>query len=364
MTEEGVPHVPDTPPQSDAAPLIDERVALWAARLVVPGRREDPESAARLRTEVAADLPRIDAAARRWTELGTDLSPTEVRVVGRVGWVRANLESMRGAFDPLRERLGASRRVVASRVLGAQLGALLGLLSMKVLGQYVLPLGGPGGGQLLVVGPNVLELGRERGELAADVRRTVLLHEVTHRLQFDATPWLGDHLRGIVDRYLGAARVDTAALAEVAADLPGAVAEVVTSGDVQPLLRVVLTPEQRDVIDEAQGLMSLLEGHGNAAMHGATEGVIDDPDGVRDHLASRRNDLVSRVLTAVAGLEMKRRQYREGEAFVDGVIARAGVAGLNRAFEDPDHLPRGGEVADPDGWLARVSADADGDAGR
>jgi DNA-directed RNA polymerase subunit omega len=41
-----------------------------------------------------------------------------------------------------------------------------------------------------LVGPNVLDLGDEHGPLATDIRRTVLLHEVTHRLQFDATPWL------------------------------------------------------------------------------------------------------------------------------------------------------------------------------
>ena len=63
--------------------------------------------------------------------------------------------------------------------------------------------------------------------------------------------------------------------------------------------------------------MSLLEGHGNAAMYGATSGLIADPDGVRDHLGQRRGDVTSKVLNAVGGMEIKRRQYVEGEAFVD-----------------------------------------------
>ncbi len=338
-------------------PLIDERVAIAAARLVVIGKRDEAAAAARLRTEVAEDLPAIDAAARRWSGLGADLPPTRARVVGRLGWVRANLAGMRGAFEPLRERLG-SRRAVTSRVLGAQLGGLLGLLSTRVLGQYVLPLGsrvaGGATGELVVVGPNVLELGRERGELATDVRRTVLLHEVTHRLQFDGSPWLGPHLQGLLDRYLEGARLSGEAVADVAAGLPATIAKIIATGSPQPLIELVLTPDQLTVMDEAQGLMSLLEGHGNAAMYGATSGLVDDPDGVREHLASRRGDLTAKVLNTVGGFELKRRQYAEGETFVDGVVARAGIAGLNLAFERAEHLPRGEEIADPEGWLARV----------
>lgn len=336
-------------------PLLDERVARWAASVVTPRRRVEPDAVRALRDAVARDLPHIDAAAREWTQLGAELAATTGRVVGRSGFVAANLAGLRGAFEPMRERLGR-RRAVSSRVLGAQLGALLGLLSTKVLGQYVLPLGGPGGGRLIIVGPNVLDLADEHGPLADDIRRSVMLHEVTHRLQFDATPWLGDHLRGLLDRYLAASRIDPAALAELAPKLPEALAAVRETGDVQPLLKTVLTEEQAAVIDEAQSLMSLLEGHGNTAMYEATDALVGDPAGVREALASRRKDVIAKVLTAVAGLEMKRRQYNEGETFVRAVIDARGVPGLNRAFADPDHLPRADEVGDPSAWLARVAA--------
>lgn len=335
-------------------PLVDEAAARWAAAFVAPTRRADPTAVALLKADVAADLPAIDAAARAWTQLGADLPPTTARVVGRSGFVEANLTGLRGVFEPLRARL-ERRHALASRVLGAQIGALLGLLSSKVLGQFVLPLGASGGGQLLVVGPNVLDLVDEHGELATDIRRTIVLHEITHRLQFDGTPWLADHLRSLMDRYLAGSRVDGAALAEIAPRLPKAIAEVKASGDLSPLLQTVLTEEQAAVIDEAQGLMSLLEGHGNASMFlAATDELIADPDGVREALAARRSDVTSKVLTAVAGMEMKRRQYREGEAFVREVVDLAGITGLNRAFVAPDHLPRGDEVSDPAGWLARV----------
>ncbi|MEX2550997.1 MAG: zinc-dependent metalloprotease [Nitriliruptoraceae bacterium] len=329
-------------------------VALRTASLLAPAKRPDATAVAALRAAVRVDLATIDAAARRFTALGADLPPTTVRIVGRTAWVRANLDVVGSAFEPLRERL-EQRPVAARRALGIQLGVLFGLLSTKVLGQFVLPLAGPGSGQLLVVGPNVLDLAAQHGRLAEDIRRTVLLHEVTHRLQFDSTDWLGDHLRGLVERYLDNTRVDVNHLAELASRLPEAVAAARAQGEVRPLLEAVLTPEQVAVVEEAQGLMSLLEGHGNATMYGAGDDLIADPEGVREAMAARQGDVTSKLLSAIGGLEMKRRQYREGERFVQHVLDAAGTDGLNRAFAVPENLPRGEEVGDPDGWLARVS---------
>lgn len=336
-------------------PLVDPKVALWAARMASPVGSTAPAEVATLRADVAQDLPALDAAARAWTRLGGDLPPTEARVVGRIGWVRANLAAIDGAFDPLADRIRGDRRL-ASRVLGAQVGALFGLLSRKVLGQFVLPLSEAGGGELVVVGPNLLELAQEHGRLAADIRRTVLVHEITHRLQFDSAEWLGEHLRSLLRDYLSEARLDASALVDAAARLPAAVRRVRESGDLTVLIETVLTPDQVEVIKRAQGLMSLLEGHGNAAMFLGVDSVVRDPEAVRTALQRRRSDVTTKLLSAVAGLEMKRRQYREGEDFVATVVDRAGVETLNRAFEGPDQLPTVEEIRAPETWLARVQA--------
>lgn len=340
-----------TPPN-----LVDERTAIWAARLTSPRRPSDPAAVARLRDQVHEELAGIDRAARAWTGLGDDLPPTDVSVVGRLGWVRLNLAAMRGAFDPLAERLPAARIASARRVLGAQVGAIFGLLSGKVIGQFILPLGGPGGGQLVVVGPNLLDLAEANGAVADDIRRSVLLHEVTHRLQFDGTGWMGEHLRGLLQRYLEGSRLDASQLVDAAGKLPGALLKARETGSVEPVIKALLSPEQVDIMEEAQGLMSLLEGHGNAAMRLGADGVIDDPEGVRSALNRRRSsDVTTRILTAVAGLELKQRQYTEGEAFVQAVVAEGGIDRLNRAFDDPGHLPSLEEIGDPAQWLARVA---------
>ncbi|MFT5221870.1 MAG: coenzyme F420 biosynthesis associated uncharacterized protein [Glaciecola sp.] len=337
--------------------MLDERLALRAARLVMPTRTADPEAARALRAAVKADMPAIDAAARTWSELGADLASTHCRVVSRPGWVRANLAGLRGALDPVADKLG-QRSKLASKVLGIQLGSLLGLLSTKVLGQFVLPLGSAGGGQLVVVGPNLLELAEEHGPLARDIHRTILLHEVTHRLQFDAVDWLGGHLRSLVASYLQETKVDPQRLTEMGARLPELIGELRRTGSITPIVEALMTERQIEVLDQAQGLMSLLEGHGTAAMYGATAGVVDDPVGVRAALSNRPADATTKILTAVAGLEKKKSQYRLGEAFVSEVVESAGIAGLNQAFLSPSGLPSTDEVAEPGIWLARMGLTA------
>ncbi|MDQ4131366.1 MAG: zinc-dependent metalloprotease [Actinomycetota bacterium] len=326
-------------------------MALRTAALVAPHQRVNRFEAAQLRARVAADVAAADESARGWTGLGSELPPTRVRVVSRAGWVRANLIGLRGAFDPLADRLAG--RHAAARFVGWQVGMLLGLLSTKVLGQYILPLGGPGQAQLVVVGPNLLELSRRLGPMADDVRRVVLIHELAHRLQFDGVPWLGDHLRGLLTRYLESARLDPGAVLEALSRLPDALRALREERSITPLVQAVLTEEQRAVVDEAQALMSLLEGHGNATMYSA-HGFVRDPDRVREALERRHSDLFARLLTAVAGLDLKRRQYREGEAFVRTVVERVGTAGLNAAFTDPSSLPTLDEISAPESWLARV----------
>lgn len=332
-------------------------MALRTASFVAPVARSDRDAARRLREAIATDTAAADLAARTWTGLGVDLPPTRIRVVSRRGWVRANLIGLRGAFDPLAERLQG--RPLAGRTIGLQLGVLFGLLSSKVLGQYVLPLGGAGQAQLVLIGPNVLELSERHGRLAEGVRRTILLHEIAHRLQFDGVPWLGDHLRDLLTRYLAASRLEPDQLLETITRLPEAVRSIRDEGRATPLIHAVLSDEQREIVDEAQALMSLLEGHGNATMYQATDGLVDDPAAVRTAFEQRRSDLGTRLLTAVAGLEMKRRQYNRGEAFVRHVVDRAGTAGLNRAFEASGTLPSLEEIEDPDRWMRRVGVGGD-----
>ncbi len=87
-----------------------------------------------------------------------------------------------------------------------QAGTVLAYLSGKVLGQYEVFSSDPG--QLLLVAPNIVDAERKLEADARDFRLWVCLHEVTHRVQFTAVPWMRAHFLGEVGAFVDASQLD------------------------------------------------------------------------------------------------------------------------------------------------------------
>ena len=60
------------------------------------------------------------------------------------------------------------------------------------------------GAQLLLVAPNLVTVERQLRVDPHDFRLWVCLHEVTHRVQFTAVPWLREHMGSLLREYLEA----------------------------------------------------------------------------------------------------------------------------------------------------------------
>jgi len=122
------------------------------------------------------------------------------------------------------------------------------------------------------------------------------------------------------------------------------------------LAMVIVSPDQRVLHDRVQAFMAVLEGYAEHVMDAVGADVLDDLPSLRSALQRRRRDRSGflRLLEKLIGMDVKLRQYEQGKAFCDGVVARAGITGLNRVWSGPGALPTVAELDDPAGWLART----------
>jgi coenzyme F420 biosynthesis associated uncharacterized protein len=297
-----------------------------------------------------------------------------LEAIDRPAWIAANLRTMRPLMERMAARLddGARQRrprgwmlglppavqAGAGLLLGAQVGALTGILSQRVLGQYELSLLEPDPRpRLLLLAPNLeqaaasLELDRE--ELVA----WVAIHELTHAVQFGGAPWLREHLAGLLEQLIEGLQPKlslAALLRPPGGDDVRALAERLRHGE---LLRVAIGEERWELVERLQATMSLVEGHAEHVMDAVGAELLPSLPRLRAALTRRREHrgLPWRALERLLGLELKLRQYEVGRRFCDAVVAAAGAEGLARVWRGPEALPSAVELEAPQAWLARTA---------
>jgi coenzyme F420 biosynthesis associated uncharacterized protein len=242
---------------------------------------------------------------------------------------------------------------IGGKVTGAEAGALLAFLAGKVLGQYDIAPGGTP--TLLLVAPNMVQVGRELQVDETDFRRWVCMHEETHRVQFTAVPWLRDHMIDRARTLAAEMAPDPEALQDKAAQLLSRLPEAF-SGQGGGLADLFTTPETREKVAELTAVMSLLEGHADVVMDEVGPTVIPSVEEIRRKFTKRRQGqgALDKLLRRLLGLEAKMRQYRDGAVFVRGVVDTVGWDGLNAVWTSPDTLPKPAEISEPAAWVARV----------
>jgi len=343
----------------------------WAVaeRVAVRFGGREPFAASYHYDSLPSDFDRLTATAQELVEAHTGWRSQDgaarARVVDRADWVRANIASFRRMLRPLTERLeermvpGPAAMATAA-VAGAEMGAVLGWMSTRVLGQYDLLVleDEDVDDQDLVyyVGPNILSLEKRFGFPPQEFRLWVALHEVTHRTQFTGKPWLRQYFLDQVQSLLSMADPDPARLFAAI----GRVAEAVRTRrnplDDGGVVTLFASSEQRAAMDRVGGLMSLLEGHGDVTMDRAGGDAVPSAERFGRVLRQRRSNASApaKLLQKLIGIEAKLAQYEQGERFIARVEAVGGSELLERAFAGPEQLPSLGEIREPDRWLDRM----------
>jgi len=340
----------------------------WQFAATVGGRlaRPAPPSTDYTRCQVIDDLTAAALAAeppvREVTRLDTGGAVPDAHVVDRPEWIRAAAESMRVMTGGIDEPSG----FLSGRITGAQTGAVLAFVASGILGQYD-PFAGPADerGRLLLVYPNVIAVERQLGVKPGDFRLWVCLHEVTHRVQFTANPWLSEHMSqalgvltedsgedvmNVVGRLAGFVRGRRDSAGRGANSDPG-------SSGVIGLLRVVQSEPQREALDRLLVLGTLLEGHADHVMDAVGPAVVPSVTTIRrrfDERRHRKQPPLQRLLRALLGIDAKLSQYTRGKAFVDDAVGRVGMDRFNTVWSSPATLPLPDEIEDPQRWIDRV----------
>ena len=344
--------------------------------------------AEKVANQIAARRPAPEGALPSWhppieqieqqIELVTGLRSANgiatATLIDRREWIHANIESFRHLLAPVFERWAESRpggvspgssmgsskgaTAVSRQVAGVQLGALLGWMGTRVLGQYDLLVGRDASddGAVYLVAPNLAAVERRFGFEPDEFRTWVLVHELTHRAQFTGVPWMREYFTGLVDQSLAIATPDPAellaSLKESLRDRGSAGRQLRDSG----LAGLIAGPEQRAVLARVGGLMSLLEGHGDVTMTRAAGGLVPNADRFARVLAERRTrgNPITRLLMRLTGMEGKLNQYAAGERFIAAAEAQGGPRVVDVCWVEQGNLPSLDEIRDPPRWLERV----------
>ncbi|HEX6843575.1 MAG TPA: zinc-dependent metalloprotease [Actinomycetota bacterium] len=343
---------------SRAAQLVDWHTAIDLAKTVSgSGPKIPPGDRVRMRDDLAAHVDRAEGLVTGFTGLDVTGPRSRAWVMGRGNWARQNIQGLQRMLEPLAARIldkRPDRGAVSRKALGGQIGAILGYVSRRVLGQFDVFLPPDDEGLIYFVGPNLVDVERRFSLPPADFRLWVAIHEVTHRVQFDAAPWLRGYLAGLVDEYLATVSLEPG---ELKAQLKRAADELQAGAEVRGPggLLLLLTPEQRAIFERTQSMMSLLEGHASYVMNEVAKDHVHDLPRLRRALAARRSTKgVEKAFQRAIAFDQKVAQYDAGERFVREVVARSGQDGLNAVWATSANLPTQAEVAEPARWVARV----------
>lgn len=374
-------------PKAPAQLINWDLAAASAAKLTPAG---PPLSAKEIATAVA-DL-RVAAEASigyvhqiTGLDAAKDLRDSDLLIVDRASWAKANTQSFQALMAPALEHLARTRKdelatasaALGGTVTGAQFGAILAFLSSKVLGQYdpFGPARNGAGGRLMLVAPNILAVERELNVEPADFRLWVCLHEQTHRVQFAAAPWLKDHMLAHISELAGG-MLDKAdglseRLAKAAKGLAsgGQPSDDAHSGAASQhrdsdngILSLLQDPQDKARMSHLTAVMSLLEGHANVVMDAVDSSIVPSVKTIRRRFNARGKSRgpLEKFLRRVLGLDAKMRQYSDGARFVRRVVDRVGMEGFNSVWISAEHLPTEEEIHAPDKWIARMGLHAGG----
>lgn len=304
-----------------------------------------------------------------------------VETLNHVEWAHQTLDAYRPLLEKLAEGLslgqstlssdsevtqdlgsgampfGQIERLMRPLLMGMQAGGMVGHLSRRTLGQYDLPIPRMVNATLVLVPANIRSYAAD-WSLPYDELSLYVSVEETTRLGVLSQLHVHRRISGLLTDYASSFERDEHAVQERLDELdlgdPSALSNALS--DPQSLLGAVQTDRQRQIQVQLNAVIAAYLGYVDhvvkavAARTIASAGAIAEANKRRRVEESDGNRIVERLF----GLELTQTQFDRGEAFIEGILERAGETGLGRLWHSEYELPTPAEVDAPGLWLERI----------
>jgi putative hydrolase len=253
--------------------------------------------------------------------------------------------------------MGNMMSLLAPALLGMQAGSMIGYLAQHALGRYDLPLPTSDAPSLCFVVTNIDTFEEEWSLPRDDLRFYVALHETVHAAM-RSVPWVRERLVELATQYVSSYEIDPnafeAEFGMIDPQDPESMQRLTESPE--RVLGAMQSPRQVTPRDELQRLTSVMEGYADHVMARIGHRLIPTFDRIHEAMQRHRVERgeAERFIETLLGLKLERAHYERGQAFVDGVVERAELEGLNRLWDGPAMLPTPNELDAPGLWLARI----------
>ncbi len=262
-----------------------------------------------------------------------------------------------GAFDPMAQLFGNLPQVLGPFLFGMQAGSMVGQLAFRALGQYDLPMPRPGADELMLVAASIDAFASDWSLAPDDVRLWVCVREATYNAVL-GRPHVHARLDRLIGDYVAAFAPNPQSLEDRLSQFdPSDPASLQAAfGDPAILLGELQNDEQRRRQVPLRSLLAVVAGYVDHIMDAVGRRLIGSYGPLTEALRRRRleEDGGTRVLGQMFGVALDEASYERGQAFVRGIIERAGTEGLDRLWRSERELPTPAELDAPGLWLARI----------
>ncbi|MFT4282062.1 zinc-dependent metalloprotease [Microbacterium sp.] len=331
---------------------------------------------------VRADFDRAVSLATLWLSEATAISelPSPARAVTRGQWVESTLPVWQELAEPvatsiadaLTEAIGTQlpdemraaaasagrvMRTVGGSLFAAQLGSVVGALSLEVIsgGDVGIPLMPDGEAALLP--QNFADFGRDLEIDEDQLALYVATRELAHARLFRHARWLRLHVISQVTEFARGLRVDTDALEDMATRFDPSSPEELRDALQSGALLDTRSEAQVAALSRLENLLATIEGWVDVVTADATHRL---PDAPRIAEAVRRRRAVGgpaeRAMGSLVGLELRPRRLREAAAMWRAVTDAVGATARDSLWDYPDLMPTAGDIDDPAALVERLQA--------